>query len=493
MDDAGFWRKRGGDCSSYEPGLYTWQEISQMVFVDGWIPVASAAEFDKIRTGASETMGAGTCWENQYTTGGNKKYVQVLAIDFTSFGSWTTSLGTMGGAFVYDGNELAIFNFSASDSIFGTLNYNAKVRNVVVSGTLVTTIARGVMADRIMLHSGTEFYNNHFFGDIHITTNTNGYCGGLFGSWGGNGSGFGVIFSDCSLTGTLTVVDGTNRSQGVGGITGGGGTYSGKHLLRLVNNATIVADGNASGIVFNIGESLGVAGAITIERCVNNGDVTSNNLNGYGIMGSAYGGSGICKLYDCVNNGDIIGASRAAGVAGSSHVGMYRCVNYGNVTSTGSNTDLCGGVTLGAGCTEIIECANFGNITGNGYVGGIATQQSTGRVTKDCVSFGEINGHPSRTGGLASRAHTTETIDNCYVACTSSTGSCRGLCASSTGTWTNCYWDSTLNPVPSTVGTGKTTSELQTPTSNTGIYANWDPNVWDFGTSSDYPKLTTTP
>ena len=47
-------------------------------------------------------------------------------------------------------------------------------------------------------------------------------------------------------------------------------------------------------------------------------------------------------------------------------------------------------------------------------------------------------------------------------------------------------------------GTSKTTSQLQTPTGCTGIYANWNVNVdgatgnddpWDFGAASRYPIL----
>ena len=57
------------------------------------------------------------------------------------------------------------------------------------------------------------------------------------------------------------------------------------------------------------------------------------------------------------------------------------------------------------------------------------------------------------------------------------------------------YWDTT------TSGTGKSTSELQTPTAygtGSSIYASWNVNVdgvtgnddpWDFGTSSQYPIL----
>ena len=52
------------------------------------------------------------------------------------------------------------------------------------------------------------------------------------------------------------------------------------------------------------------------------------------------------------------------------------------------------------------------------------------------------------------------------------------------------YWDTeTTGLTHSNGGVGKTTRELQSPTSDTGIYNKWDPGWWDFGTSSQYPVL----
>ena len=51
------------------------------------------------------------------------------------------------------------------------------------------------------------------------------------------------------------------------------------------------------------------------------------------------------------------------------------------------------------------------------------------------------------------------------------------------------YWDVDTSGVGSGSGTGKTTSALQFPTSATGIYANWNEETWDLGTSTDYPVL----
>ena len=57
------------------------------------------------------------------------------------------------------------------------------------------------------------------------------------------------------------------------------------------------------------------------------------------------------------------------------------------------------------------------------------------------------------------------------------------------GTVTASYWDTeTSGQATSAAGAGKTTSELQMPTSASGIYATWG-TAWDFGTECQYPVL----
>ena len=77
-----------------------------------------------------------------------------------------------------------------------------------------------------------------------------------------------------------------------------------------------------------------------------------------------------------------------------------------------------------------------------------------------------------------------------------------GLVASQvSGTVSNSYWDTQASGLRwSAVGTGRTTAQLQGPTSYSGIYANWHLDLdgdgnkddpWNFGTSQDYPTLKT--
>ena len=65
-----------------------------------------------------------------------------------------------------------------------------------------------------------------------------------------------------------------------------------------------------------------------------------------------------------------------------------------------------------------------------------------------------------------------------------------GLVGSSIRGISDSYWDKeTSGQTTSAGGTSQTTTQLQTPTSATGIYANWKSDNWDFGTAAQYPQL----
>ena len=71
---------------------------------------------------------------------------------------------------------------------------------------------------------------------------------------------------------------------------------------------------------------------------------------------------------------------------------------------------------------------------------------------------------------------------------TSSVGGLVGGLGSSTITAS--YWDTTTSgQTTGDHGTGQTTAQLQAPTDATGIYADWDDDLWDFGEADEYPVL----
>ena len=81
----------------------------------------------------------------------------------------------------------------------------------------------------------------------------------------------------------------------------------------------------------------------------------------------------------------------------------------------------------------------------------------------------------------------------------SGTSNVGGLIGSNRGTISANYWDTQTSSLSASAGgVGKTTSELQSPTDYSGIYADWnvdldgdgaDDDPWGFGTSSQYPAL----
>ena len=109
----------------------------------------------------------------------------------------------------------------------------------------------------------------------------------------------------------------------------------------------------------------------------------------------------------------------------------------------------------------------------------ISNSYATGAVTGEYGVGGLVG---SNNAGNISNSYSTGFV--------SGTGAIGGLVGTSTGTNVGSYWDTaTSGQSHSDGGTGKTTQELQRPTGSNEIYADWDAEVWDFGTGSQYPVL----
>ncbi len=145
-----------------------------------------------------------------------------------------------------------------------------------------------------------------------------------------------------------------------------------------------------------------------------------------------------------------------------------------------------------------------GSASGNTNVGGLVGSTQAGAVvvasyskaSAACVSSGGF------AGGLAGANFGA--IEASYA-----TGAVTGACpaqnksglANGPGMATASYWDTVASAIAvSAQGTGRTTSQLQTPTSATGVFAGWDAldvdgdddpseSPWHFGTASHYPAL----
>ena len=126
------------------------------------------------------------------------------------------------------------------------------------------------------------------------------------------------------------------------------------------------------------------------------------------------------------------------------------------------------------GTSTIQSSYATGNVSGASFVGGLVGENAT--KVENSYSTGSVTG-TSNTGGLI--GYSLPSIPD----------------VSAGGSVSASYWDTQTSGKADAgevgkYGDGKTTSDLQTPTSATGIYASWTTgSVWDFGTSSQYPAL----
>ena len=242
--------------------------------------------------------------------------------------------------------------------------------------------------------------------------------------------------------------------------------------------------------------------------------------------------------YDKITTGYYTGLFRGTGVGGtinrmrlvsvkvtgSGYVGGLVGRNEGTITAsytTGRVTSNLGSIGGLVGSNEGTITASYatGSVTGGSYVGGLVGRNFGGTITASYAT-GRVTGSSSYVGGLVGSNEGTITASYATGSVTSNGGDAGGLVGNNVGTITASYatgsvtgssdagglvgetsgggitasyWDTQTTGQTSSADSedsaGKTTAELQTPTSASGIYATWDPDVWDFGTSSQYPVL----
>ena len=152
---------------------------------------------------------------------------------------------------------------------------------------------------------------------------------------------------------------------------------------------------------------------------------------------------------------------------------IEQSVSAVTVRNTGGHTNHSYGALVGANKRTIRDSFATGSVRGGSITGGLVGLQNSGATSiTNSYSTAAVSAAPSslRVGGLVGR--------------------------SNGGTVTANYWDTqTSDQSSSPAGTGKTTAELQSPTAPgataTDTYHGWSADVWDFGTTSQYPVLKT--
>ena len=177
---------------------------------------------------------------------------------------------------------------------------------------------------------------------------------------------------------------------------------------------------------------------------------------------------------------------------GSNYIGLFgRTRGRAEITRIGLlNVRIRGNNSVGGLVGEnegsIANSYATGSVSGNEDVGGLVGENEGSIANSYATS--SVSGSED-IGGLV--GYSEGTITNSYATgSVSGSEDVGGLVGSNEGTITNSYWD--INTSGITRGgrnQGKTTMELQSPTAATGIYRRWSTEVWDFGTSNQYPVL----
>ena len=222
-----------------------------------------------------------------------------------------------------------------------------------------------------------------------------------------------------------------------------------------------------------------------------------------GFFGSVWGGEirnlGLEGVV--VKGGDGIG-DNTGGLVGSTHSSLSNpsLISGSYVTGSVSGRTSVGGL-VGFNQAAINASYVSVSVSGNVNIGGlVGTNHSSGSISASYAT-GSVTGGAGYGGGLVG-SNQSGSINASYATSSLSgrfMGGLVGVDSGGRGVFAASYWDTeTSGQSTSAGGEGKTTSELQSPTGYTGIYANWNVDLdddgtgddpWDFGTSSDYPNL----
>lgn len=306
---------------------------------------------------------------------------------------------------------------------------------------------------------GRLYGNNKVVSNLYINIPSASYVG-LFGFLSGYIEN--IVLINVDITGVYA-----NGGSNVGALAG---YLAGQVVNASVLSGSVSSDGVAGGLigsmsggdqVFAKESKAHVAVRITATGLSNN-SIFAGGL--VGKINSSACGSGAIGAY--------VDKSYAAGevnvdIKDSNNIRLYSGGLIGSLVG-----GTCGGDVFDSyassplnitvdNVTAYYEGFYIGGLSGRAYESVIQNSYAVGNI-----NYQSINGSPKVTfGGLLASAYSSV------------------ISAS--------YWDTETTGITSgTLGIGKTTTELKTPTANTGIYSNWSSENWNFGTSSEYPVFT---
>ncbi len=303
---------------------------------------------------------------------------------------------------------------------------------------------------------------------------------------------FNTVFDGNGYTiSNLTI---TNSIESYTNATGLFGAISPASQLRNIH----IRSANLIGGANNVGVLVGYAARASIIDSSAVGEITAYGANVGGLVGYGWNTT-IISSYAA--GGNIVGVSGVGGLIGSGERATISS-SYAAGGDVGGVLYIGGLVGSGNSVTISLSYAAGGHVVaGFAGGGGLVGSGENARVISSYAAGGNVSGFADIGGLIGSGENAT--ITSSYAAggaVLTAFGVGDGLVGSEGVTATDSYWDSDTTGVAAGIyGLPQTTRELQSPTSATGIYANWDDecddggDAWDFGTASQYPVLSCTP
>lgn len=220
------------------------------------------------------------------------------------------------------------------------------------------------------------------------------------------------------------------------------GQFDGKDFK--VSGLYINSDSEDDKYVGLFGALVSVSGSETaaIKNLSVSGNITATSADYVGgVVGLSYGGA----ITNCSNSCTLVGGYNVGGVAGciEKSAVVRNCSNSGSISSSLEDTKVSVGGVIGyITSSEVVNCSNSGTVEGYS-AGGLAGLNYAVTIT-NCYNTGKVSGY-DYVGGLA--GYNTATITNCYNAgeVEGSGENIGGFAGSnSSGSFSNCYWDSSI-------------------------------------------------
>ncbi len=235
--------------------------------------------------------------------------------------------------------------------------YNIKVEKT--EGDNIGAIYTNLGSPKSSATGNSVTFNNITI-EYDINYMGNGECIGFFSSAYGN-----VYLKGVTFNGSVNAPAATN----VGGLFGERLGYGVLQIDNVTSNVNVIGMQNVGGFIGHLDECY----ATQINGAVFTGNLTAIKENAGGIAGLSDNDDAYSDvpMYACVNKGKINGQSNCGGIIGQAHnISLEECVNEGEVRATKGPA---GGIAGKLFCTDVGFSTNKGEVFSEAsYVGGIA-------------------------------------------------------------------------------------------------------------------------